>query len=59
MGSGSCNPERGKVYFLLEADPDVKKASVLITDVKTVGSFQGHFASSRLDGVSSWYTTEI
>ena len=39
----------------LEADPEVKKASVLTTEVKTVGSFPGHFESSRLDGVSSWY----
>ena len=53
--SGACNPERGKVSLLLEADPEVKKASVLTTEVKTVGSFPGHFESSRLDGVSSWY----
>ena len=53
--SGACNPERGKVSLLLEADPEVKKASVLATEVKTVGSFPGHFESSRLDGVSSWY----
>ena len=53
--SGACNPERGKVCLLLEADPEVKKASVLTTKVKTVGSFPGHFESGRLDGVSSWY----
>ena len=53
--SGACNPERGKVSLLLEADPEVKKAPVLTTEVKTVGSFPGHFESSRLDGVSSWY----
>ena len=53
--SGACNPERGKVSLLLEADPEVKKASVLTTEVETVGSFPGHFESSRLDGVSSWY----
>ena len=53
--SGPCNPERGKVSLLLEADPEVKKASVLTTEVKTVGSFPGHFESSRLDGISSWY----
>ncbi|XP_068691203.1 uncharacterized protein [Montipora foliosa] len=53
--SGVCNPERRKVSLLLEADPEVKKASVLTTEVKTVGSFPGHFESSRLDGVSSWY----
>ncbi|XP_068689241.1 uncharacterized protein [Montipora foliosa] len=47
--SGACNPERGKVSLLLEADPEVKKASVLTTEVKTVGSFSCHF------GVSSWY----
>ena len=41
--SGACNPERGKVSLLLEADPEVKKASVLTTEVKTVGSFPGHF----------------
>ncbi|XP_068748844.1 uncharacterized protein [Montipora capricornis] len=52
--SGACNPERGKVSLLLEADPEVKKASVLTTEVKTVGSFPGHFEISRLDGVSSW-----
>ena len=52
--SGACNPERGKVSLLLEADPEVKKASVLTTEVKTVSSFPGHFESSRLDGVSSW-----
>ena len=53
--SGACNPERGKMSLLLEADPEVKKASVLTTEVETVGSFSGHFESSRLDGVSSWY----
>ncbi|XP_015749621.1 PREDICTED: uncharacterized protein LOC107329445 [Acropora digitifera] len=53
--SGACNPERGKVSLLLETDPEVKKASVLTTEVKTVVSFPGHFESSRLDGVSSWY----
>ena len=53
--SGARNPERGKVSFLLETDPEVKKASVLTTEVKTVVSFPGHFESSRLDGVSSWY----
>ena len=41
--------------LFLEADPEVKKASVLTTEVKTVGSFPGHFKSSRLDGVSNWY----
>ena len=41
--------------LLLEADPGVEKASVLSTEVKTVGSFPGHFESKRLDGVSSWY----
>ena len=53
--SGACNPERGKVCLLLEADPEVKKASMLTTKVKTIGSFPGHFESGRLDGVSSWY----
>ena len=41
--SGACNPERGKVSLLLEADPEVKKASVLTTEVKNVGSFPGSF----------------
>ena len=33
----------------------MKKASVRTTEVKTVGSFPGHFERRRLDGVSSWY----
>ena len=37
--SGACNPERGKVLLFLEADPEVKKASVLTTKVKTVVRF--------------------
>ena len=53
--SGACKPERGKVSLFLEADPEVKKASVRTTEVKTVGSFRGHFERRRLDAVSSWY----
>ena len=41
--------------LFLEADPEVKKASVRTTVVKTAGSFPGHFERRRLDGVSSWY----
>ena len=53
--SGACKPECGEVSPLLETDPEVKKAPVLIIEVKTVGLFPGHFESSRLQGVSSWY----
>ena len=53
--SGACKPERGKVSLFLEADPEVKKASVRTTEVKTVGSFPGHFERRRLDAVSSLY----
>ena len=53
--SGACKPELGKVSFFLEADPEVKKASVRTTEVKIAGSFPGHFERRRLDGVSSWY----
>ena len=41
--------------LFLETDPEVKKAFVLTIKVNTVGSFPGHFESSRLDGVSSRY----
>ena len=37
--SGACNPERGNVFLFLEADPEVKKASVLTTKVNTVIRF--------------------
>ena len=38
--SGDCKPKCGKVYLLLETDPEVKKASVLTIKVKTVGSLK-------------------
>ena len=40
---------------LQESDPEVKKASVLTTEVKNVAPFPDHFETSRLDGTSSWY----
>lgn len=33
----------------------MKKASALFTEVNRVVPFPGHFETSRLDGVSSWY----
>ena len=40
---------------LQESDPEVRKASVVITKVKSVVPFPDNFETSRLDGVSSWY----
>ena len=44
-----------EVSPLQESDPEVKKASVLTTEVKNVAPFPDHFETSRLDGISSWY----
>lgn len=52
--SGAFKPENVEVSPLQESDPEVKKASVLSTEVKNV-PFPAHFETSRLDGVSSWY----
>ena len=53
--SRPCKPENVEVSPLQESDPEVKKASVLITGVKSVVPFPDHFETSRLDGVSSLY----
>ena len=44
-----------EVFPLQESDPEVKKASVLTTEVRNVAPFPDHFETSRLDGTSSWY----
>ena len=44
-----------EVFPLQESDPEVKKASVLTTEVKNVAPFPDHFETGRLDGTSSWY----
>ena len=44
-----------EVSPLQESDPEVKKASVLTTEVKNVAPFPDHFETSRLDDTSSWY----
>ena len=53
--SGPCKPENVEVSPLQESDPEVKKASVLTTEVKNVAPFPDHFETSRLDGTTSWY----
>ena len=50
-----CKPEKVEVSPLQESDPELKKASVLTTEVMNVVPFPDHFETSRLDGVSSWY----
>ena len=52
--SGTFKPENVEVSPLQESDPEVKKASVLSTEVKNV-PFPAHFETCRLDGVSSWH----
>ena len=52
--SGPCKTKNVEVSPLPKSDPEVKKASVLITEVKVV-PFPAHFETSRPDGVSSWY----
>ena len=53
--SRPCKPEKVEVSPFQESDPELKKASVLTTEVMTVVPFPDHFETSRLDGVSSWY----
>ena len=50
-----CKPEIEEVPPLQESDPEVRKASVLITEVYSVVPFPDHLETSRLNGVSSWY----
>ena len=52
--SGTFKPENVEVSPLQESDPEVKKASVLSTEVKNV-PFPAHFETCRLDGGSSWH----
>ena len=53
--SGPCKPENVEMSPLQESNPEVKKVSVLITEVESVVPFPNHFETNRLDGVSSWY----
>ena len=53
--SGPCKPKKVEVSPLQEFDPEVKKASVLTTEVKNVAPFPDHLETSRLNGTSSWY----